>query len=145
MVSAWHLWGIVAILLFIAEIFTPGFIPASFGIGCLFSALAAGTGLSLKMQVLGFIIGTLIAYFTLRPFFRRYRCKPSSEVKTDVDALIGKIGRVTETVSLETGTGRVWVEGDDWKAVPVEDTVILERALVEVVRVEGTRVFVRPV
>jgi len=145
MVSAWHLWVIVGILLFIAEIFTPGFVLASFGIGCLFSALAAGIGLSLKMQILGFIVGTLVAYFTVRPFFTRYCYKSSPDVKTNVDALIGKIGRVTETISLEVGTGRVLVGGDDWRAVSVENTIIPERSPVEVVRVQGTTVYVRPV
>ena len=145
MLSAWHMWIVVAVLLFIVEVFTTGFFFGSFAVGCVFSALAALCGFGLKGQIFGFIVGIVAAFFGARPFFVKYCYRASHEVKTNVDALIGKVGRVTEPVDLEIGSGRVLVGGDDWKAVSVESFRIEQGALVEVVRVEGTKVFVKPV
>jgi len=143
MLSAWHLWMILAIILFIAEIFTPAFVLASFGIGCMASSLAAGLGLGLKMQILGFIAGTLVAFFTVRPLFARYCYKASPHTRTNLDALIGTIGRVTQTIDEAGGSGRVTVGGDDWKAVAANGETIEMNARVEVIGIEGVKVIVR--
>lgn len=144
MLSSWHMWIILSVFLFIAEVFTTGFFLGSFGVGCIFSALAALFGLGLKSQIAGFIVGTLAAFFGARPFFIKYCYKGSCAVKTNVDALVGKTGRVTEAVDPATGFGRVLVGGDDWKAVAEDGAVIEKGTPVEVVRVEGVKVFVKP-
>ena len=144
MVSAWHLWMIAAMLLFVAEIFIPTFVPASFGIGCLISSFAAFLDAGLNMQIAAFIAGTLGAFFGVRPFFTKYCYKASAGVKTNVDALLGKTGRVTETIDDDLGSGRVAVGGDDWKAVAADGGVIARDSKVEVVGVEGVKVFVKP-
>jgi membrane protein implicated in regulation of membrane protease activity len=143
MFSEWHLYVIVAIMLFISETLTPGFVLASFGIGCLFSALAAGLHFDLKVQITGFIVGTLIAFFGVRPFFSRYCYKSSHNVRTNIDALVGQRGHVTERIV--ENSGRVTIGGDDWKAVSADDITIEEGKPVEVVRVEGTKVYVKPI
>jgi membrane protein implicated in regulation of membrane protease activity len=145
MLSAWHLWVVIAIVLLIVEVFTPGFLLASFGIGCIGAALAAGYGFGLKMQVFGFIVGTLIAFFGVRPFALRYGYKTSAGVKTNVEALIGKEGRVTEAIRTDTGSGRVQVGGDDWRAVMLEGGAAEAGTRVVVVRVEGATVVVKAV
>jgi membrane protein implicated in regulation of membrane protease activity len=144
MLSAWHLWVILAIILFIAEVFSPAFILASFGIGCLLASLSAGLDLGLKMQILGFIAGTLAAFFAVRPFFTKYCYKAASGIRTNVDALAGKVGRVTETIDGERGSGRVMVGGDDWKAIAADGNVIEMNSRVEVIKVEGIKVIVKP-
>ncbi len=144
MFSAWHLWVIVALILLIAEVFVPGFLAASFAIGCFFSAIVAAAGFGLKGQILGFIAGTLVAFFGVRPFFTKYCYKASGGIKTNVDALSGTTGRVTEAIDPASGSGRVRLGGDDWKAVSVEDQAIEAGALVEVVRIEGVKLFVKP-
>jgi membrane protein implicated in regulation of membrane protease activity len=145
MLSAWHLWVVIAIVLLIVEVFTPGFLMASFGIRCLGAALAAGCGFGLKMQVFGFIVGTLIAFFGVRPLFLRFGYQASAAVRTNVEALTGKEGRVTETIQPETGSGRVRVGGDDWRAVTLDGGIVEAGARVVVVRVEGATVVVKPV
>lgn len=143
MLSAWHAWVIAAIILFMLEIFSPVFVPASFGIGCIFSALAALVGLGLKMQILGFIVGTLVAFFGVRPFFTKYCYSASYGARSNVEALVGKTGRVTEEIGQDRSSGRVLVGGDDWKAVSLDGGIISKGATVEVVRVEGITVFVK--
>lgn len=145
MISGWHLWVIVSIVLFIAEVLMPTFVPASFGVGCLFSAATSLLGLGLKYQIAGFIAGTLVSFFGVRPFFTKYCYRSSQDIKTNVDALIGKTGRVSETISEELHSGRVLVGGDDWKASAIDGATIEKNEKVEVIRVEGATVFVRAI
>ncbi len=143
--SAWHLWVIVAILLFIGEIFSPTFLLACLGIGCLASALAAAMGFGLKGQLTGFIVGTLVTYFGVRPFFVKVMHRSSDKVRTNVDALVGKIGQVRVPVDHQDASGRVLVGGDDWRAVNAEEGVLPPGTRIEVLRVEGTKLWVRKV
>jgi len=63
-------------------------------------------------------------------------------VRTNVDALIGRIGTVSERIDPVTGKGRVLVEGEDWRGASIMDTPIDAGDRVMVVRVEGTTLFV---
>jgi membrane protein implicated in regulation of membrane protease activity len=97
------------------------------------------------MQIAGFIGGTLAAFFGVRPFFTRYCYKASPGVKTNVDALIGKTGRVIEDIDDQLDSGRVLVGGDDWKAVALDGKIIEKNSKVEIIRVEGAKVYVKSI
>ncbi len=142
-ISAWHLWVVVAVLLFVGEIFAPTFLLACLGFGCLASALAAGLGFGIKGQLVGFIVGTLVTYFGVRPFFQKYMHRSSGTIKTNIDGLVGMTGIVTSAVNARSPSGRVQVRGDDWRAVNAEGGVLEPGASVEVLRVEGTKLFVK--
>jgi membrane protein implicated in regulation of membrane protease activity len=144
-VTHWHVWIILGIILFILELLIPAFVLASFGFGCLVSAIAAALDLGVKMQIAGFIGGTLAAFFGVRPFFTRYCYKASPGVKTNVDALIGKTGRVIEDIDDQLDSGRVLVGGDDWKAVALDGKIIEKNSKVEIIRVEGAKVYVKSI
>ena len=139
----WHCWVIAAIVLFIAELIIPGFLVACFGVGCLTSALFAGLDFGGRWQLAGFSAGTLLVYFTIRPFVIRHLYKTSVLVKTNVNALVGKVGVVTQTLDPHNRTGRVKVRGEDWRGVPLDDVVIEAGERVEVVKVAGTKLLVK--
>ena len=141
--EVWHCWVIAASVLLIAEIYIPGFFVACFGAGCLASALAAALGLGLKWQLVGFSFGTLTVYLTIRPLFLKYCYRATGGVKTNVDALIGRIGRVSERIDPDTHEGRVKVGGEDWRGVSVDDVAIEVGRKVEVLNVNGTKLLVR--
>lgn len=141
--SAWHLWVVVAVLLFIGEIFLPTFLLACLGIGCLTSAVSAALAFGLKGQLVGFILGTLVAYGGARPFFQKVMHRTSDRTLTNVEALVGKVGRVVVAVEPGTPSGRVAVGGDDWRAVNTDEGVLEPGASVEVLRIEGTTLHVR--
>jgi membrane protein implicated in regulation of membrane protease activity len=143
--APWHVWIILAIVLFILEMLVPAFVLASFGIGCLLSVLAAVLHLGIEMQIAAFIAGSLAALFGARPFFTRWCYKASPGVKTNVDALVGKTGRVNEDINESLNSGRVLVGGDDWKAVSADGSIIEKNSKVEIVAVEGAKVRVKPV
>jgi len=139
----WHIWVLVALVFFIIEIFTSGFAVACFSIGALGSAVAAACGLSLLWQLVIFAILSIIALVTVRPLVVKLFFKKDEEYKTNGNALIGRHGRVSETIDPATGKGRVAIDGDDWKAVSADGTVIEKGAQVEVISIESVIITVK--
>jgi membrane protein implicated in regulation of membrane protease activity len=141
--EVWHIWVIVALLFGIIEIFVPSFIAMSIAIGCLLSALGAGLDAAFKMQLMLFSAGTALSFFAVRPFMLKFAHRKSNLIRTNVDALVGKTGRVTETIDNAQATGRAVVEGDDWRAITEDNSVVPVGEIIEVVKVDSTRLIVR--
>lgn len=131
---AYQIWLIVAIVLVIIELLTAGFGVICFAVGALFSALAAFLGMdSLVWQLLIFAVASVLCFIFLRPVVLRFLDKKSKDVKTNADALIGKTAIVSETIDPSANQGRVAVDGDDWKAVSMDGSVINKGEKVEIV------------
>ncbi len=139
----WQIWVLVAIALIIAEIFVSGLFLACLGIGCLATATVCGLGMRLEWQIVVFALVTLGVFVGIRPVFLRHLAGRSR--LTNVDAMIGRKGRVSETIDPSIGTGRVVVKGIDWKAVTSDDIVIQKGSGVEVMSVQGTSLTVKPI
>jgi membrane protein implicated in regulation of membrane protease activity len=142
--TAGTVWVVVGIALLIAEIFIPGFAVAAFGLACLAAAACAFLNWGLNVQLLTFAAVTLFVFVTIRPLVLRYLDAHGGHVQTNVGGLVGKIGVVTQRIDPATHSGRVVVEGDDWRAVPIDDAPLDTGRRVEIVGVQGTRLFVRP-
>jgi len=134
----WHIWIIAAVVLFIIEIFTPAFLAACLAIGCILAGIFSSMGFGIQIQLFSFSIGTLISFFGVRPFMLKYAHKKSEKVKTNVDALIGKIGKVSVIIDNTKNEGRVIVEGDDWRAESINDVIINIGEKVEILQVNST-------
>ncbi len=133
----WHIWTIAALSLLILEIFTPAFLAASLATGCFLAAAFAALDFGLKAELIGFTLGTLISFFRVRPFVLKYGHK-TSNIKTNVDALVGKTGKVVVAIDNSKNQGRVIVEGDDWRAESTSDIYIAEGEKVEILNVKST-------
>lgn len=130
----YQIWLIAAIVLVIIELLTAGFGVICFAVGALFSALAAFLGVdSLVWQLLIFAVASVLCFIFLRPVVLRFLDKKSKDVKTNADALIGKTAMVSETIDSSANQGRVAVDGDDWKAVSADGSVINKGEKVEIV------------
>ncbi len=140
----WHWWAALALVLMIAEIFVPGFFLMCLGIGCLGASVVAGVGLGPGAQLLAFSAFSLLAFFTIRPVLMKRMWK-DGDVKTNMDALVGQRGRVTQDFEPGLRLGRVSAAGDDWRAECTTDRALLVGDLVEVIRVESNTLIVRPV
>jgi membrane protein implicated in regulation of membrane protease activity len=139
----WHWWLIATVVVAIVEIFTPTFFALCLAVGTLLAAIVAGIGLSFSWQLLFFAVGSINAFLFVRPVMMRLMKK--DEVKTGVDALTGRVGRVSESVDPALNRGRVAVDGDDWKAVPVDNQPISFGHPVEIVRVDSTILYVKKI
>ena len=144
-IEIWHIWIIAAVILFIAEIFYPIFLPACIAIGCIFAGIVSACDLDIKIQLVAFAVGSLIAFFGIRPFMLKFFHKKSDKVKTNADALIGKIGRVAEAINNDQNTGRIIVEGDNWRAVAEDNEIVNVGGKVQVLKVDSTILIVKPI
>lgn len=126
-------WTIIGIVGFIVEIFTPGFFAASIGIGAFFAAVTAMFTDVVEYQMIAMAAGSLLAFLTIRPIWTRYLAR-TKDVKTNADALIGKVGVVSEDINSDSNTGRVAIDGDDWKATSEDGLAIVSGSHVEVVK-----------
>ncbi|MDY6122795.1 MAG: NfeD family protein [Porphyromonas sp.] len=141
-VVAWQWWLIVAILLFVLEIFTPGFVLACFGVAAIGGMLASLLGLEVWVQVSVFSIFAILCLIYLRPFIRRIS-KRNIHTSTGAEALIGRRVKVTETIATDSDRGRVAVDGDSWRAKTLDGTSVEVGAEVEIVGRESTILLVR--
>src|SRR3989442_1781892 len=120
-VSGWQLWIVLAALLLVAEMFAPGFWLASVAVGGLAAGLAGLLPIGLLGQTLVFAGTTVATLFGLRPIVvRRFLHARGLEVRTNVEALVGKSGIGTRQFDPVTRLGRVVVDGEDWRGKLLE-------------------------
>ena len=145
MQNLWQVWTVVAVVCLILELTAGDFFIICFSIGSGFAAIGAGLGLGIYVQLALFAVFTLVCLFWVRPFARNYLHKGEDVRVSNADALMGRQGRVVETVKAG-GYGRVQIDGDVWKAVTTSlqdiaenDTVIVtgrESTIITVERIE---------
>ena len=133
----WQMWAVIAVVCLILELMAGDFFIICFSIGAVFAAITAAVGGGIYLQLLMFAVFTLISLFWVRPFAQRYLHKGEDNRVSNADALLGRQGRVIETVKAG-GFGRVQIDGDIWKAVTNETQDIPVGATVRVIGREST-------
>jgi len=112
--NMWQAWTVVAVLCLIAELSTGGFFVLCFAIGAVASAVFSLFG-GVYLQLAVFVILSVACIFLVRPFALKYLHFGMDAVVSNADAIIGRMGRVSEPIPFG-GYGRVAIDGDDWKA-----------------------------
>jgi membrane protein implicated in regulation of membrane protease activity len=128
----WQMWAAVALICLILELTAGDFFIICFAIGAVPAAVVAALGAGTYYQIVVFVVVTLVSLFYVRPFAKRYLHKGEDKRISNADALLGRQGRVVESVKAG-GFGRVQIDGDIWKAVTRGDADIPEGANVVVV------------
>ena len=129
--NVWQVWAIAAVICLILELSSGDFFIICFSIGAVASAIGAAIGLNIYWQLAIFAAVALASIFFVRPIALRYLHNSEPKRPSNADALIGRIGRVTETI--KTGDyGRVAIDGDVWKAVSNSATDITAGSTVKV-------------
>lgn len=136
-------WFVIAILFFLGEVLTSGFVMAAFGVGALVATLAALLGATLPVQLVVFIVTSGVGVLLSRRFADRITGPQAQGV--GIDRVIGKRAVVLEAIDPITATGMVRVEREEWRADAADNVPIPAGAVVEVLTVEGTRLKVRQV
>jgi membrane protein implicated in regulation of membrane protease activity len=139
----WHWWAGLALLMWIAEIFVPGFFLLCLGIGCFGASAMAALGLGPSAQLLAFSLLSLVAFFTVRPVLMK-RLWRGGDHKTNTDALIGRKAKVTQDFEPGLRLGRVAVDGDDWRAECTSDRTLHTGDIIRIVRVDSNTLIVEP-
>lgn len=115
----WLLWTILAIVCLSLELTSGDFYVTCFAIGAFASAVAAAFDAALWVQVLVFAVVSAACIFFLRPRLSAMLHKGGHERLSNTDAIIGRIGTVSQTIPVG-GYGRVKLDGDDWKAMSTD-------------------------
>src|SRR5262245_53040058 len=139
--SAWVIWAIVAVLLAVGEIFTPGlFFLGPIALAALAATVVAALGGGIWVQILVFGVGSFAAVGFLRPIARRHLTMPRA-IRTGAAALEGAKAVVLQRV--DGHSGRVKIGGEEWSArsyVPDEAFDIGDE--VEVAQIQGATALV---
>ncbi|MBN1327350.1 MAG: NfeD family protein [Candidatus Cloacimonetes bacterium] len=136
--DGWMIWVGAGLLCMIIEIFTPGFLFMSFGIGAILTGMFSIFITDVTFQILLFAVITFIVFINLRRFSKRLI---SSVKETNVFALVGKTGIVTKEIQ-ENGRGYVKVGGEDWSAISDSNKTINEGTRIKVINIDGNKLMV---
>jgi len=140
MISAWQIWLIIGIVLLIVELLNAGFGIICFGLGAFLASILAACGLGMYWQLAGFALATFLSFLFIRPVMVKW-LDAKKAANTNLDNMIGRQATVVEAI--ESGKGRVAIDGTDWKAVCELDTPILPGTVVTITERQGNTLIVR--
>lgn len=136
-------WLGAAVVFGIVEALTAGLVSIWFVAGAAAALIGAFLGAGLGAQVALFVVVSAAALAVTRPLVRRYAA--GKAVPTNLDRVLGDSGKVTETIDNENSTGAVYVDGKTWTARSADGSVIPAGTVVEILRMEGVKLFVKKI
>ena len=138
---AWLIWAIVAVVLAVGEIFTPGlFFLGPIALAALAAGVVGLVGLGAAVQLIVFIAASIASVLFLRPIARRHLHMPAA-LRTGTAALEGSKALVLQRV--DANGGRVRIGGEEWSARAYMEGQVLEPGTrVEVAKIEGATALV---
>ena len=136
------LWLGLLVLFLVAEGASVALVSVWFAAGSLVALIAALLGGPLWLQILLFVAVSLGLLAMLRPFVRKY-LRPRIS-RTNVDAVVGTQGFVTEAIDNVAASGQVKLGAMPWTARSTSGDPIPTGTRIRVDRVEGVKVYVSP-
>ena len=134
-------WLAVFVLLIVIELATMGLTTIWFAGGAVAGFIASMLGANEVIQAVVFFVVSIVLLIFTRPFAVRYI--NSNKTKTNIDGLIGQEALVLEEINNIRETGCARLEGKEWTARSVDDTVIPADTVVIVERIEGVKLIVK--
>jgi membrane protein implicated in regulation of membrane protease activity len=139
--EGWMVWIAIGIICLIIEIFTPGFLFMSFGIGAILTGVVESIfTLEVPYQILIFAVITFLVFISMRKLSKKLISKSTEE--TNIYALKGKDGKVVKEIPTD-GKGYVKIGGEEWSAVSADNTKIAKEEKVVIEKVEGNKLIVK--
>jgi membrane protein implicated in regulation of membrane protease activity len=135
------LWLIALVIFGVVEAATAGLVCIWFAMGAMAALLAALVGTGVVEQVVVFAVVSAATLAATRPLVRRMTA--GKAVATNADRVLGAAAKVTETIDNENSAGAVYVDGKTWTARSADGSVIPAGEQVEVISMEGVKLFVK--
>ena len=132
------LWLAVVIITLVIEFMTAEIVSIWFFVGSVVSLILAICKVDPAIQIIVFVLVSLLFMACVRPFIRKYIKR--NEIKTNVDSFVGRIALVTEDI-VDGNRGVVKLDGQEWSAIANED--ILKGTKVVVLSIEGNKLIVK--
>lgn len=135
----WHVWTIIAVCLFIGEIFLPGFLLASLAIGALAGAAAHQLGGYIGWGMAGFAFGAGISLVLIRPYVAK-ALGPEEDAKFGADSMLGDVISVSDASDVG-GALKARYRDSSWSLRSDDELFEGDRAII--VAVDGATLVVR--
>jgi membrane protein implicated in regulation of membrane protease activity len=113
-VPDWAIWCIVGAALLAGELVVTAAILGPIGLAAFGAAIVAALDASSEIQIVAFIVMTLLSLLLARPIAKRHLVPPPAELRTNAPALLGEEALVLQQVDRDSG--QVKVGGDVWSA-----------------------------
>ena len=143
----WIVWLIIAVLLLLIQLIVPNPLTIWFGLAASVVTVlsAAFSSMPWNIEILVFIALTVLAFVLLpkeriEKFVKKVNKK---SVDTNSDYILSKPGLVKETIDNAAVTGVIEISGVEWRAISVDNSVIEVGCLVDVVSMEGNKLYVK--
>ena len=133
-------WLALLILLVLIELATMGLTTIWFAAGALVATIAAACGAPGLVQVILFLVVSVLMLVFTRPVAMRYF--NVGRTKTNVDSMLGERGIVTGRID---SCGQVTLKGMEWSARSQETEGTIEEGTVVIVKkIDGVKLIVVP-
>lgn len=135
-------WIVVLIVAIAIEVATLGLATIWFAGGALVAVAAAALSFPIWLQVLIFLIVSLVLMVFTRPIAVKYFNK--DRVRTNVESMVGRQAIVISEIDNLQGIGQVTVAGQEWSARSEDDGIRMNvGTVVNIVAVSGVKLIVR--
>lgn len=136
-------WLALLILLVLIELATMGLTTIWFAAGALVATIAAACGAPVLVQVILFLVVSVLMLVFTRPVAMRYF--NVGRTKTNVDSMLGERGIVTGRIDNLHSCGQVTLKGMEWSARSQETEGTIEEGTVVIVKkIDGVKLIVVP-
>ena len=134
-------WIIVMIACLVIEGLTMGVATIWFAFGALIAFLAYSLGANLLVQVISFLVVSIILLIFTRPIVSKYL--KIGNIKTNAEGLIGERAKVISRINNLNNEGSVQVKGQIWSARSLYDNMEIEKdAVVYIKNIVGVKLIV---
>ncbi|MCB6201502.1 NfeD family protein [Extibacter muris] len=135
-------WLVLFVILLIVEILTMGLTTIWFAGGALIAFVAGVLGFGTIVQMIVFVVVSVILLIVTRPIAVKYFNKERQ--KTNAESLIGQQALVLEDIDTLQSKGRVEINGQEWSAKTDEPDGRIEKNTVVVIDgIQGVKLIVR--
>ena len=106
------------------------------------ASIAGFLGADLVWQIILFMVVSLVLLIVLRPLAKKKMLKHVTP--TNVDSLIGQVYPVLSKIGPGHEAGQIKIGDVEWRAISEDGAEIPESTPVEILRVEGSKLVVKP-
>ena len=136
-------WLILLVILAAGEAITVGLTFIWFAVGAIGGLLTAVLGGPVWLQIVVFLVLSALTLVLVRPIAAKLLTPGISP--TNADRILSQIALVTEEIDNIAETGQVKLFGQVWSARSENGETIPAQSRVRILRIEGVKVFVKPI
>ena len=137
------MWLAVFAVALIVEFSTAALVCIWFMPSAIVCAVLAGLGVPAFVQFIVFFALSIVLLILFRKPLSRYIYSRKKDTLTNLDSVIGSVGRVEEEIDNFRSKGRVTVNSQSWSARSADNRIIPIDSAVIIEKIEGVKLICR--